>query len=187
MTLLPRLLLLFAMAVTPAHAAAEDSANAPYRIGAADVLRITVWEHEALNSTVPVRPDGMISLPLLNDVRAAGLTPLELREELILRLAEFIGSPELSVIVEDVRSRAVSVLGEVDEPGRYPFQGHLSVLEAIAIAGGFTEFASPSRIVILRRQGGAVEQIPFNYNRVLSRRGTQNDLALEPGDIVMVP
>lgn len=167
----------------PVAAQVDDN----YHIGPADVLRISVWNDESLSGTVPVRPDGMISLPLLNDVQASGLTPLQLRESLIELLGHYMPAPEVSVIVEQVRSYAVSVLGQVANPGRYELQRESTVLEVIAEAGGFTEFADSSRITILRNNGGQREQIPFNYKGVVSRRGRQENLVVLAGDVIVVP
>ena len=155
-----------------------------YRIGPEDMLDIAVWKNEALSRKVPVRPDGMISLPLLNDVHAEGMTPMELRDVLIKRLAEYIPNPEVSVIVQEVRSPKASVLGEVAHPGRYDLKGRTTVLDVLAAAGGLTEFASRSRIVILREGGGRDRRIRFNYDKAMED-GDAN-LELRPGDIVLV-
>ena len=163
-----------------------DGVAAPdaYRIGAEDVLQISVWKNDAMTRTVPVRPDGKISLPLLNDVQAGGLTALELRTVLTTKLAEYIPSPEVSVIVSDVRSFKVSVMGEVARPGRFELRSWTTVLDVLALAGGFTQFAARSRIVILRPEGTAIKRIPFNYNRLA---GEQENFYLRNGDIVLVP
>src|SRR5438132_8793708 len=163
-----------------------DGVAAPdaYRIGPEDVLQIAVWKNEAMSRAVPVRPDGKISLPLLNDVQAAGLTALELREILTKKLAEYMPSAEVSVIVADVRSFKVSVMGEVARPGRFELKSWTTVLDVLALAGGFTQFAGRSRIVILRPEGAAMKRIPFNYNRLA---GEQENFYLRNGDIVLVP
>ena len=160
-----------------------------YRIGPEDVLSIDVWNNEALSLEVPVRPDGMISLPLLDDVQAAGLTPIELRDFLTRRLTEYMSQAEVSVIVTEVRSYKVSVLGEVRTPGRYELNSRSTVLEVLAMAGGFTDFATRSRIVVLRPDGGTTKRIPFDYDKVFSDGGKhkQENLYLRPGDIVLVP
>jgi polysaccharide biosynthesis/export protein len=155
-----------------------------YRIGPEDMLQIFVWKNDAMSRTVPVRPDGKISLPLLNDVQAAGLTALELREILAKKIAEYIPSPEVSVIVADVRSFKVSVIGEVTRPGRYELKSWATVLDALALAGGFTQFAARSRIVILHPDGTTMKRIPFNYNKLT---GEQENFYLRNGDIVLVP
>jgi polysaccharide export outer membrane protein len=166
-----------------AHAQGHDN----YQIGSEDVLDIAVWNHTSLSRTVPVRPDGKISLPLLNDVQAAGLTPMSLRDLLIQRFAEFVPTPEVSVIVKEVRSFKVSIIGEIKTPGRYEFKSRTTVLDALAQAGAFTSFASPSRIYVLRPNGSGIKQIPFNYKRVIATRGANENFFLEPGDIIVVP
>ena len=157
-----------------------------YKIGPEDVLAISVWKNEAMSRVLPVRPDGMISLPLLDDVMAAGLTPTELRNVLAQRLAEYVPSPAVTVIVNDVKSFKVSVIGEVLKPARYELRSRTSVLDVLALAGGFNQFASRSRIVVLRQEGEKRVRIPFNYNRVTSD-SVEEDLYLKPNDIVLVP
>jgi polysaccharide export outer membrane protein len=161
-----------------------DAPAGDYRIGPEDMLDIAVWKNEALSRKVPVRPDGMISLPLLNDVHAEGMTPMELRDVLIKRLAEYIPNPEVSVIVQEVHSPKASVLGEVAHPGRYDLKGRTTVLDLLAAAGGLTEFASRSRIVILRDGGARGRRIRFNYDKAMED-GDAN-FELRPGDIVLV-
>lgn len=157
-----------------------------FLIGPEDVLDIAVWNNPGMSRTTPVRPDGMISLPLLNDVQAAGLTPMQLRDEIAKRLAEYLPNAEVSVIVREVNHFKVSVLGEVKKPGRYDFKGQATVLDAIAVAGGFNDFAARSRITILRNDNGASKRIPVNYNKIVSS-SDQPDIRLRPGDIVLVP
>ncbi len=171
---------------------AKEEARGPaegvlgYIIGPEDVLQVSVWNNEAMSRVVPVRPDGMISLPLLNDVQAAGRTPVELRDILIKRLGEYIPQPEVSVIVTEVRSFKVSVLGQVMKPGRYELKSWATVLDVLAMAGGFTEFATRSKIAVLRPDGRGVKRIPFNYDKVGSE-GEQMNFYVRPGDIVLVP
>lgn len=179
--------LLFALLLATSAPAPAQVPDGDYRIGPADVLRISVWNDETLSGTVPVRPDGMISLPLLNDVEAAGLTPLELREKLIDQLGHYMPAPEVSVIVEQVRSLTVSVLGQVTNPGRYELLRESTVLEVIAEAGGLTEFADSSRITILRKVGDKNERIRFDYRDIVSRRGRQDNLVVRAGDVIVVP
>lgn len=157
-----------------------------YKIGPEDVLAISVWKNEPMSRVLPVRPDGMISLPLLDDVMAAGLTPTELRNVLAQRLAEYVPSPAVTVIVNDVKSFKVSVIGEVQKPARYELKSRTSVLDVLALAGGFSQFASRSRIVVLRQEGEKRVRIPFNYNRMTSD-SVEEDLYLRPNDIVLVP
>lgn len=158
-----------------------------YRIGPEDILHISVWKNEALSRTVPVRPDGMISLPLVNDVQAAGRTPMELRGLLSKKLAEYMPAPEVSVIVTEVRSFKVSVIGAVKKAGRYELRNRATVLDVLAMSDGFNNFASTARIVILRPEGKTMKRIPFNYNKVIAEGGEQENFFLQPGDIVLVP
>jgi polysaccharide export outer membrane protein len=183
------------LAATPALAWAQPKAAEPpktnpdgeYRIGPEDVLQVIVWKNEALSRSVSVRPDGRISLPLVEDVQAAGQTTRELRELLIKKLADFMTAPEVSVIVTDVRSIKISVIGEVPKPGRYELKSRTTVLDVLALAGGFSQVASRSRIVILRPEGDKMKRIPFNYNKVVSPGGEEENFFLQPGDIVIVP
>jgi len=171
-------------AQTPAPEADGRGAPDAYRIGPEDQLLISVWKNDAMSRSVLVRPDGKIALPLLNDVQAAGLTALELRDVLTTKLKDFIPNPEVTVIVSDVRSLKVSVIGEVARPGRYELKSWATVLDALALAGGFTQYASRSKIVILHPKGKSMEKIPFNYNEV---SGKQENFYLRNGDIVLVP
>jgi polysaccharide export outer membrane protein len=177
-------------AAAPQPAAAKPKVAAPtleeYRIGPEDILSISVWKNEPMSRVLPVRPDGMISLPLLDDVMAAGLTPTELRNLLAQRLAEYVPSPAVTVIVNDVKSFKVSVIGEVMRPARYELKSRTSVLDVLALAGGFNQFAARTRIVVLRQEGDKKVRIPFNYNRVTNGNDEEN-VYLRPGDIVLVP
>ncbi|HEV8702667.1 MAG TPA: polysaccharide biosynthesis/export family protein [Candidatus Polarisedimenticolia bacterium] len=170
---------------SPGRSGPPETTSGDYRIGPEDVLTIAVWKNEALGGEMPVRPDGMISLPLLNDVQAAGLTPMELRDVLVKRLSEYMPSPEVSVIIKEVRSPKVSILGEVVHPGRYDLKGRTTVLDLLALAGGLTEFASRSRIVILRGDGPGPARIRFNYGKA-TQDGARENIELRPGDIVLV-
>ena len=175
-------------AVVPTEPKSDPKAQeGDYRIGPEDLLDISVWNNPPLNRTAPVRPDGMISLPLLNDVQAAGLTPMQLRELLTKRLAEYMPNPEVSVIVREVNRFKVSVLGEVRKPGRFDFKSKATVLDAIALAGGLSDYAARSRIVIIRQQdNGPTKRIPVNYNKIVST-ASDDDFFLQPGDVVVVP
>lgn len=186
-----------AKATAPPSPAASPAPSAPaakvtpavptdYVIGAEDMLQITVWKNDTLSRAVPVRPDGKISLPLLHDIHAAGLTAMQLRDKIATALAEFMPNPEVSVIVTDVRSYKVSVLGEVNRPGVLQLKADTSILEVIAMAGGFRDFASPSKIVVFRKDTyGNTHKLSFNYNRAV--RGQEDILALRAGDVVVVP
>jgi len=158
-----------------------------YKIGPEDTLNISVWRNAEISQPVVVRPDGMISLPLLNDVQAAGLTPMQLRDVLRQKLEAYERSPEVSVILTEVRSFKVSVLGEVQRPARYDLRSWTTVLDALALAGGFKDFAARDRIVILRPDGKAMKRIPFNYKQVITAGGEGENFYLQPGDIILVP
>jgi polysaccharide biosynthesis/export protein len=172
---------------SPAKAKPVPAGLDEYKIGPEDVLAISVWKNEPMSRVLPVRPDGMISLPLLDDIMAAGLTPMELRNVLAQKLAEYVPSPAVTVIVNDVRSFKVSVIGEVVRPARYELKSRTSVLDVLALAGGFNQFAARTRIVVLRQDGDKKTRIPFNYNRVTSSGADEENLYLRPGDIVLVP
>jgi polysaccharide export outer membrane protein len=168
--------------------ASAPPAITDYVIGPEDLLQITVWKNESLSRELAVRPDGKISMPLLHDIQAAGLTPMQLQEKLSTALGEFMPNPEVSVTVTDVRSYRISVLGEVVKPGVLQLKSDTTVLEAIALAGGFRDFASPSKIVILRKNGdGQTNKIPFNYNRVVKDNRSDANVTLKAGDVVVVP
>lgn len=157
-----------------------------YVIGPEDILAITVWKNDTLSKQVPVRPDGKVSLPLLHDIQASGLTAMQLRDKISVALAEFMPNPEVSVIVLDVRSFRVSVLGEVNRPGVLQLKSDTSILEAIAMSGGFRDFASPSKIIVFRKDTyGNSHKLKFNYNRAL--RGEEDNLGLKSGDVIVVP
>lgn len=187
-----------ATGTAPSEQSPASGNPAEYRIGPEDVLLISVWKNEAVTKTVPVRPDGKISLPLINDVAAAGLTTLELKDVLAKRLAEYIPEPEVSVIVTEVRSFKVSVIGEVAKPARYDLKSWTTVLDALALAGGFTPFAARSQVVVLRPDGNGMKRIPFNYSKVVKHQGLmdllrggsggeQENFYLRNGDIIVVP
>ncbi|MBI2216250.1 MAG: polysaccharide biosynthesis/export family protein [Candidatus Rokubacteria bacterium] len=157
-----------------------------YVIGPDDVLFVTVWKNDTLSKQVPVRPDGKISLPLLHDIQAAGLTAMQLQDKIAVALGEFMPNPEVSVMITDVRSYRVSVLGEVNRPGVLQLKAETSILEALAMAGGFRDFASPSKIMVFRKDSyGNTHKLRFNYNKAL--RGDEDNLALKTGDVIVVP
>src|SRR2546427_1011218 len=158
-----------------------------YLIGPEDMLDIAVWNNTAISRTVPVRPDGKISLPLLNDVQAGGLTPMKLRDVVTKKLSEYVPAPEVSVIVREVRGAKVSVIGEIKTPGRYDLRSRTTVLDVIAQAGSFSTFASRGQIFVLRLDGATSKRIPFNYNKVIAANGEHENFVLQPGDIVVVP
>lgn len=179
----------------PLLAAPSSSAPAPapspdagiYKIGPEDVLAISVWRNSELTRDVAVRPDGRISLPLLNDIQAANLTPMQLRDTVAKGLATYISDPEVSIIVKEIHSDKVSVVGSVKNPNRYELKSQATVLEALAMAGGLTDFAKRDRIVVYRREGATWKTLEFNYTKVVNDWDVQQNFVLMPGDIVVVP
>ncbi len=157
-------------------------------IGAEDVLSINVWKEQELSKQVPVRPDGMISLPLLGDVKAAGLTPLQLQDLLTTDLKKFISDPQVTVIVTQVNSIAFNIVGEVLKPGYYPLTRRMTVLDAIALAGGFRDFAKVKKIYVLRTEAdGKQVRLPFNYKNVIKGKNANQNIELQPRDTLVVP
>jgi polysaccharide export outer membrane protein len=170
------------------RAAQKGAAADPnYVIGAQDVLDVNVWKEAELTRTVPVRPDGKISLPLLNDVQAAGLTPTQLAAEITASLKKFVTNPQVTVIVAQINSQRVYILGEAARPGAYPLLPGMTVLQALSSAGGFTMFANMKKIYVLRQQGGKQEKFPFNYRDVVDGKHPEQNIALKAGDQIVVP
>lgn len=171
---------------TPAKAH-SDAVKAPegYKIGVDDSLFISVWKEPDLSSQVTVRPDGVITMPLINEVQVVGLTPKELQVVLTEKLKPFVNEPQVTVIVRDIRSRKVFLVGQAGKPGSVPLSGNMTMMELLASAGGLGPFAKSESIYILRNQGGHQSRIPFHYKKVL--RGKEADIVLEPGDMIVVP
>ena len=158
---------------------------AGYRIGAEDELMISVWHEPEFSQGVVVRPDGMITLPLLNEIKVAGLTTEEMQVLLTERLKNLVNDPQVTVIVKGIKSRKVFMMGNVAKQGVYPLGGKKTVLEVIAEAGGLGPFAKSGSIYILRKENGKEFKIPFHYKKALSGKGANPELL--PGDIVVVP
>jgi polysaccharide export outer membrane protein len=160
---------------------------ADYRIGPEDVLEVMVWKNADLSKTVTVRPDGMITLPLIGELRAGGLTAADVRAEIKTRLERYKESPEVSVSVTDVRSYSLYMMGEVRTPGRYQVKTSMTLLQALALAGGLTEFADANGIVVVRRDlrdpGAKEQRMSVRYKDLIRRA----DVPLFPGDTVIVP
>ena len=167
-----------------AQAAAQDPT---YKIGAQDVLRIDVWREDQLTRTVPVRPDGKITLPLLNDVQAVGLTPIELANAIRDELKKFITNPQVTVSVAEINSRRIYVTGEVAKSGAYQLLPHMTVLQALSGSGGFTAFARVKNIYVLRTVNGKPVKIPFNYKETIAGKNPEQNIELQAGDVVVVP
>lgn len=170
--------------VTPKKSATADP---NYVIGAQDVLDINVWKEPDVSRVVPVRPDGKISLPLLNDVQAAGLTPDQLAAKVTEDLKKYVTNPQVTVIVTMINSQRVYILGEVTRPGAFPLLPGMSVLQALSSAGGFTQFAKVKSIFVRRVENGKEEKFPFNYKDVINGKKPEQDILLKAGDTIVVP
>jgi polysaccharide export outer membrane protein len=165
----------------------ETAAMDPnYVIGPQDILDISVWKEPDFTKTVPVRPDGKISLPLINDVLAAGLTPVELGTALATLLRKYVTQPQVTVIVTQINSKRVYVLGEVNHPGPMPLLPGFTLLQALASAGGFSQFANQKQIYLLRMEGGKSKRFPFNYKNAV-RGDMKQNIILQSGDTIVVP
>jgi polysaccharide export outer membrane protein len=176
------------LACAPRGRPPNPATEEPFRIGREDVLDVSVWRDPELSRVVPVRPDGFISIPLAGEIQAAGKTPAELAEEIRVRLSPLVQEPRVTVMVREVNSARIYVTGEVARPGAYPLRGRVSVLQAIALAGGFTDFADHDGIVVIRKGTPGQGPIPVRYTELLSsREGVDPDLLLVPGDTVVVP
>ena len=171
---------------TPAavQTAAQDPA---YKIGPQDVLKIDVWREDQLTRTVPVRPDGKITLPLLNDVQAAGLTPMDLAGVIRNELKNYVNNPQVTVSVTEINSRRIYVTGEVARAGAYPLLPQMTVLQALSSSGGFTQFARLKNIHVLRTVNGERAKLPFNYKEAINGKNPAQDIELQTGDVIVVP
>jgi polysaccharide biosynthesis/export protein len=157
-------------------------------IGMNDVLAINVWKEPDISRSIPVRSDGKISLPLVGEIQAAGETPLKLEQNIASRLKSFIEEPEVTVIVQQINSEKFNILGMVSKPGAYPLVGSATVLDAIALAGGFRDFARQKSIYVLRQNyDGSQARLQFNYKEVIKGRNTAQNILLQPRDTIIVP
>jgi polysaccharide export outer membrane protein len=170
----------------PAARSAGPSVPADYTIGADDTLKITVWKEPDMSVALPVRPDGKISMPLLDDVQAAGLTPMQLATSIKDKLKKYIADPRVTVVVTAMNSQRIYVLGEVLHTGPMALLPGMTVLQALSSAG-FTQFANVKAIYLLRTQAGQQTKMPFNYKDAIKGRGTQQNFVLKPGDTIVVP
>ena len=166
-------------------AAVPPNVTEEYRLGAGDKLRIEVYKDAQLSQSVQVRPDGKVTLPLIGDVAAAGLTPIELRDQIAKALTEYVTNPTVTVIVVEATASTAYVMGEVNHPGAVNLQAPLTILQALALAGGLKDFADVKNIRILRPSTSGVETITFNYKDAL--KSTRAPIYLRPGDTVVVP
>jgi polysaccharide export outer membrane protein len=170
-----------------APAASAVVPPAGYIIGADDVLSVVFWREQDMSAEVVVRPDGNISLPLLNDLHAAGLTPDQLRVKVTDAAVKFVESPSVTVVVKAINSRKVYVTGNVLRAGTYPLSGPMTVLQVLALAGGVVEFADTKNITIMRTEDGRPRAFKFNYKDVSKGKGLDQNIVLQPGDTVVVP
>ena len=158
-----------------------------YVIGPEDVLYIHVWREDVLSRTVPVRMDGNISLPLIQEIKAAGLTPLQLKEALTKRLKEFIESPDVSVTVTEANSFKVYVSGQVRTPGVINLRSETTILQLIPMVGGFTDWANQKKILVIRKENGKERRITVNYRKIMKGDDPESNITLKPGDTIIVP
>ena len=159
-----------------------------FQIGPDDVVAINVWKEPEISRTVPVRSDGKVSLPLAGEVQASGQTPKQLEAEIAKKLTSYISEPEVTVIVQQIKSQRFNILGQVTKPGTYPLSNPTTVLDAIALAGGFRDFAKKKSIYVLRQTAdGSSTRLPFNYKDVIQGKDSQQNIRLEPRDTVYVP
>ena len=158
-----------------------------YVIGPEDVLYIYVWKEENLSRSVPVRMDGMISIPLVDDIKAAGMTPLQLKELLLAKLREYVETPDVTVIVTEANSYRVFLQGEVKTPGVYKLRSETTLVQLIIMAGGFTDWANQKKITIMRKEGGKDSRIVVNYKKIVEGDEGARDVMLKSGDIVIIP
>ncbi len=180
------------VAPSSANQVGKASATKPHDdnfvIGNDDVLAVNVWKEPDISRSIPVRSDGKISLPLVGEVQAAGRTPLKLEEDIAGRLRSYIAEPEVTVMVQQINSEKFNILGQVVHPGSYPLTNSATVLDAIAVAGGFRDFAKQKAIYVLRQNpGGGESRIPFNYKTVVKGKDPEQNIKLEPRDTIVVP
>jgi polysaccharide biosynthesis/export protein len=161
--------------------------NSSFVIGNEDVLKITVWKDLELSQVIPVRSDGKITLPLIGEMQATGKTPKELQADITTELQSFISKPQVTVIVQEIRSKRFNILGHVQKPGSYVLTPPVTVVDAIALAGGFRDFAKTKNIYVLRDDGGKQVRVPFNYKQVIKGSDPDQNIELQARDTIVVP
>ncbi|HEX7959561.1 MAG TPA: polysaccharide biosynthesis/export family protein [Terriglobales bacterium] len=171
----------------PAPSAQGIQVDDSYHVGVEDELQISVWREPEISSQVVVRPDGCISLPLLNDVQVVGLTTKELQDVITQKLRGILTEPQVTVVVRQIRSRKVYLIGQVNKPGSYVLNGNKTVLQLLAEAGGVGQFAKTKSMYVVRKSEGREVRLPFNYKRALTGKDSKSDIALFPGDMIVVP
>jgi len=160
---------------------------AGYIVGDSDIIRVNVWKEPEVSQTVVVRTDGNISLPLINEVKVSGMTPLQIQDMVAEKLKGFLNSPQVTVTVIEIRSKRAFITGEVARPGTYSLNAQTTVLQLIAQAGGFTPFAKRDSIIVLRTEDGRQSRLKFKYKEVVQGKKSEQNIALHPGDTVVVP
>jgi polysaccharide export outer membrane protein len=177
-----------AAAVAPVAGTATAAHDNTYVIGEADVLTINVWKEPDISRSVPVRSDGRISLPLAGEIQAAGQTPFQLEKEIAGKLKNYIAEPEVTVMVQQINSQKFNILGQVARPGSFPLTNSMTVLDAIALAGGFRDFAKQKSIYVLRQNAdGSEARIAFNYKSVIAGKKSAQNIKIQPRDTIVVP
>jgi polysaccharide biosynthesis/export protein len=178
-----------ARTATPPTVAAAPGVNLPpeYTVGADDVLSIVFWRDKELTADVTVRPDGKISLPLLNDVQASGLTPAQLKDRIVEESKKYVEDPNVTVVVKQINSRRVFITGEVRKPGPYPLTAPTTVLQMLSIAGGLGDFAKSEKIMVVRSENGKAVPYKFNYKEVIEGKKLAQNIELKPGDTIIIP
>lgn len=173
----------------PKPADAKPAVDVPlgYIVGDSDVIRVNVWKEPEVSQTVVVRTDGNISLPLINEVKVSGMTPLQIQDLVAEKLKGFLHNPQVTVTVIEIHSKRAFITGEVSRPGTYSLNAQTTVLQLIAQAGGFTPFAKTDSIVVLRTEDGRQSRLKFKYKEVIQGKKTEQNIALHPGDTVVVP
>jgi polysaccharide biosynthesis/export protein len=172
---------------TSSASSADKPHDDSFVIGNDDVLAINVWKEPDISRSIPVRSDGKISLPLVGEVQAAGLTPLKLEKDIAEKLKNFISEPEVTVMVQQVNSQKFNILGQVTKPGSYVIANSPTVLDAIALAGGFRDFAKKKSIYVLRHSASGESRLTFNYKEVSEGKNMTQNVKLQPGDTIIVP
>src|SRR5580704_11620173 len=162
--------------------------NDNYIVGVGDVLEVNVWKEGELSKTVPVRPDGMITLPLVGEIKAVGLTPNQLQDQVTTALQKVVSEPQVTVMVVSVNSMSFNIMGQVNKPGYYPLTRPITILDAIALSGGFRDFAKQKKIYVLRRtENGTEERLKFNYKEVIKGKNMAQNIKLLPHDVLVIP
>ncbi|PID40801.1 MAG: sugar transporter [Proteobacteria bacterium] len=185
--MLPLLWVITTLVITTVPAAHADGAEAGYRIGPGDVLDISVWKNPDLTRKVTVLPDGTISFPLIEQMRAADKTVNQLSKEMGTRLSRFVPDVDLSIIIAQVNSQVIYVIGRVNHPGRFAMSAPLNVMQALATAGGLTPFAKADKIKIFREAGDEESYLPFDYEKVSKGERREQNVRLQRGDVIVVP